>query len=211
MRRWDKVFLVLALVSPVLLATIGWPKFAEWIATSPSQSTSSLATPETAGASATPNAVSARPTSAAQSTAAAARPTSRPTSRPVSAVTEVPRDTAAVPITPATRADEPVQAVSSFYTLVSNRDFEGAEELWSPGMRSSYPPEENLVRRFSETQAIGLQRAEVVAQSESQATVATDVLETDAQGRTRHFVGQWHLVRGRGGWLLDRPELQAAP
>jgi hypothetical protein len=106
--------------------------------------------------------------------------------------------------------DDAVGTVAHFYALVSSRQFEGAESLWSARMRTRYPPRQNIVERFSNTTTIGLQRAAVVAQTETTATVDVDVAEVDARGLTRHFVGQWHLVRAGESWLLDQPELQSS-
>ncbi len=78
-------------------------------------------------------------------------------------------------------------------------------------MRSAFPPQQNIDQRFRSTQAIRLQRADVVNQDQSQATVAVDLVESDAQAGQRHFVGTWHLVRGPNGWMLDQPNLQPAP
>ena len=78
-------------------------------------------------------------------------------------------------------------------------------------MRSAFPPDQNIYQRFSNTQAIRLQRADVVSQDQSQATVAVDLVESDAQAGQRHYVGTWHLVRSPGGWMLDQPDLRPAP
>jgi predicted permease len=61
------------------------------------------------------------------------------------------------------------------------------------------------------TRSIGLEHAEVTAQSDTQASVAVDVVEINARAQRSRFVGQWHLVRGSSGWLLDQPELRALP
>jgi hypothetical protein len=108
-------------------------------------------------------------------------------------------------------ADAPTDAISQFYALVSVHQFGAAEELWSAHMRSRFPPDENIVSRFRDTHTIGLRRAEVVAESQARATVAVDVVETDARTLTRRFIGRWHLVRAHTGWLLDAPELRPAP
>ena len=78
-------------------------------------------------------------------------------------------------------------------------------------MRAAFPPQANIDQRFSATRSIRLQRADVVSQDQSQATVVVDLVEANAAAGTRHYVGRWYLVRGSSGWLLDQPELQAAP
>jgi hypothetical protein len=105
---------------------------------------------------------------------------------------------------------DPGQAVASFYALVSSHQFGTAAELWSPHMRAAFPTEQNIVQRFSQTQSISLQRADVLSQDQSQATVAVDLIESGAQG-PQHYVGTWHLVRDSSGWMLDQPSLQTAP
>jgi len=243
MRQFDKLLLAVSLMAPLVIATLGLPKFVERvIAPAPRSS------PVPAAATATPadlitNAAAGTPsgaTSAASTISTAPQPTVRmatpetqratsaaptmstpaaqPTVRVATAETqpalippEATRETAALPTAAEVRADDPVHAISRFYALVSSGEFGAAEELWSSRMRSRFPPQENIVHRFSHTHVIGLQRANVVAQSPSQATVAADVLETDSRGAFRHFVGRWHLVRGAQGWLLDRPELEAVP
>jgi len=106
---------------------------------------------------------------------------------------------------------DPTQAVSTFYALVSGRQFDSAAALWTPRMRAQFPPSENIDQRFSRTQTIQLNRAEVVTQDQSRATVAVDLIESGPGVERRRFVGNWHLVRGANGWLLDQPELQVAP
>ncbi len=78
-------------------------------------------------------------------------------------------------------------------------------------MRAAFPPQVNLNQRFSRTQDIRLQRASVVSQNQGQATVQVDLLESDSSSGQRHYVGNWYLVRGPNGWLLDQPQLQSAP
>jgi hypothetical protein len=103
--------------------------------------------------------------------------------------------------------------VESFYALVEARRFDRAVALWSARMQAAYPPAENLTRRFAETQQLRLERAAVVTQDEAtgRATVAIDLVEVaGSPPSTRRYVGNWHLVRGPGGWLLDQPNLAAA-
>jgi hypothetical protein len=78
-------------------------------------------------------------------------------------------------------------------------------------MRGNFPPQINLNERFAQTQTIQLQRDEVISQSGSQAVVAVDLVESNAQSGRRHYVGNWYLVRTEAGWLLDQPQLQAIP
>ncbi len=101
--------------------------------------------------------------------------------------------------------------VSTFYELVSNHQFGPAAELWSPRMRASFPPAENIDQRFSRTESIRLQRADVLSQDQVEATVAVDLLERGAGAGPRHYVGTWRLVRGADGWMLDEPSLKAVP
>jgi hypothetical protein len=39
--------------------------------------------------------------------------------------------------------------------------------------------------------------------------VAIDLVEVRG-GQTYHWVGNWYLVQGSSGWLLDRPSLRPA-
>jgi hypothetical protein len=118
--------------------------------------------------------------------------------------------TVAVP--PAATAS-PAQAVTLFYQLVAQHQFGPAAGLWTARMQAAYPPGQNVVGRFSQTQQVIVRRAEVVAldQAGQRATVAVDVLETvGAPPATRRWVGTWQLVRSPGGWLLDQPNLAPA-
>ncbi|MDQ3811929.1 MAG: hypothetical protein M3336_16730, partial [Chloroflexota bacterium] len=87
-----------------------------------------------------------------------------------------------------------------------------AASLWSPRMRSAFPPQENIAQRFAQTRALTVQRVEILAEDQAagQATVSVDLVEEVPAGR-RHFVGNWHLVRAGDGWLLDQPDLRVAP
>jgi hypothetical protein len=240
MRGSDKLVLILALAVPLLVVTVGWPKFAEW-AGGP---TSAQPTPEVAGAAAT-QAASARaaaptprPTVGAPPTIASTTPAATTAQGPATQVTTANSEiTAAKPQTaaanaptapdqptpavagarapvaatqPGVAAAEPTQAVSTFYALVSQGQFDSAAALWTPRMRSQFPPRENIDQRFSGTQAIQVNRAEVLDQDQSRATVAVDLTESNAVAGRRRYIGNWHLVRGANGWLLDQPELQVA-
>ena len=77
-------------------------------------------------------------------------------------------------------------------------------------MRATFPPAENIDRRFGQTQQIVVNRADVVSTDGTRATVAVDLVETRAADR-RHYVGTWSVVRGAEAWLLDQPNLQVAP
>ena len=48
-------------------------------------------------------------------------------------------------------------------------------------MRSAFPPDQNISQRFSNTQTIRLQRADVVSQDQAQATLG--VLPSDLQAK----------------------------
>lgn len=76
-------------------------------------------------------------------------------------------------------------------------------------MRASFPPQQNIDARFSQTRSVAVQRADVVSQNGQQAAVAVDVLESAADGQ-HHWAGTWQVVRGPNGWLLDQPQLQPA-
>jgi cytoskeletal protein RodZ len=193
MRLSERLVLVIAIVLPVLLATLGWPRFVAWLSAPTAQQT-----PETAGASATPaSSASATSVSVAGSTATVVA-----TRRPTTPIPTVEPTQVAV-------ANDPSATVAEFYALVANHDFEAAEDLWSPSMQSRFPPRENIVQRFSQTTSVQLRRADVVSDDGARAVVAVDLVETDARQTVRHFGGMWHLVRGPNGWLLDQPDLQA--
>jgi LysM repeat protein len=111
-------------------------------------------------------------------------------------------------------AATPDAAVRSFYALIEQGKLDQAAGLWSQRMRSAYPPAENIVSRFARTQALTVSRSDVVQldAANGRATVAVCVQEVvgPAPSATRQYVGNWYLVRGPGGWLLDQPSLQAS-
>lgn len=77
-------------------------------------------------------------------------------------------------------------------------------------MQAQYPPAENIAGRFSQTQRLWVNSAQVVSVSGDRATVAVDLGEvTGSPAVTRRWVGTWQLVRGPSGWLLDAPNLRA--
>jgi hypothetical protein len=230
MRGSEKLTALIAVAIPVLIALLGWPMFVNWVAGPPLPSRTPVAT---VGAPATvqPNApavavagvaATARPTASATAPVAPAGATAEPApaatavgvTAPTPVSAESARQPAAAPTTSANLASDsadPREAVARFYTLVSNHQFDSAVELWSPRMRAAFPPATNLNQRFSQTRDMQLQRVDILSQDESQATVAIDLLESDGPAGQRHFVGNWYLVRGSRGWMLDQPQLQSAP
>jgi LysM repeat protein len=114
----------------------------------------------------------------------------------------------------AINAATPDAAVRSFYSLVEQGQLDQAADLWSQRMRSAYPPAENIVSRFAQTQALTVTRSDVVQidAANGRATVAVRIDEVvgPAPSATHQYVGNWYLVRGPGGWLLDQPSLQAS-
>jgi hypothetical protein len=105
---------------------------------------------------------------------------------------------------------DPSATVQEFYTLVARHDFTDAANLWSPRMRAAYPPQQNIDGRFSQTQDVTVRQAQVISNpgGGGQAVVAVDLVESTAAG-SRRWIGNWYLVRGPGGWLLDQPQLQS--
>lgn len=157
-----------------------------------------------AGATPAPAAVSAGATPTPAAAGAGSAPTPVPTATPNTSVQASSR------VEPASTATDPGATVASFYQLVSAHQFGPAAQLWSPHMRSAYPPGENINQRFSQTQQVAVNRAQVVAMDRSQATVAVDLVEV-TPGSRHHYTGTWSLVHADAGWLLDQPNLQQAP
>lgn len=205
MRGSEKLVVLIAVAVPLLVALFAWRMFVNWVA----GPYAAPATPEVAGAAATSAAAvstlqpTPRPTIGAPPTAQTNRPTTRPAPTLVPAA-----DTLA---SAQTAAEDPGAAVSNFYALVSQHQFDSAVQLWSPRMRAAFPPEVNLDQRFSQTRDIQLQRADVVSEDQTHATVAVDLVESTSETGQHHFIGNWLLVRGPNGWMLDQPQLQPAP
>jgi hypothetical protein len=101
--------------------------------------------------------------------------------------------------------------VLAFYDGAAGHRFDEAAALWSPRMQAAYPPAQFINGRFSQTQRIAVDRADVVSSDDAagRATVAVEVVEV-ADGATQRWRGTWQVVRGPDGWLLDQPNLAAA-
>jgi len=144
---------------------------------------------------------------------AASRPAASPggaaaaaTAAPSNAATPTPQPTAA---DDEPGAASPDAAVSTFYQLVVQHDFDQAVQLWSARMREAYPPDENINQRFADTTSLRLRRHEVSSTGDGTAVVSVDLLEV-RDGQTYHWVGSWYLVQQSSGWLLDQPALRPA-
>ena len=108
-------------------------------------------------------------------------------------------------------AATPDDAVRSFYAYVLQGQYGDALGLWSQQMQRSYPPAENINSRFARTQDLRLDRVDVVDvdSAHGRATVAVRLAEVvGPPTATRQYTGNWYLVRGPGGWLLDQPSLR---
>jgi serine/threonine-protein kinase len=124
------------------------------------------------------------------------RPTPKPTPRPVSATTAGP-------------ARDPAETVALFYRLVVAHDYDAAAALWSPRMRSEYPPSRYIAGRFDATTRIDLNRIRInqMSVARREAIVYIDITEYRTSGSPRHWVGTWDLVLINGAWRMDEPHL----
>ena len=104
---------------------------------------------------------------------------------------------------------DPAGTVVVWYGLIERRDFDAAAAMWSQAMRSRYPPDSNIYRRFSNTEDITVRRAQLVDRRASWARVAVDIVERQTS-RTYRWVGSWELIRSGNRWLLNDPDLGAA-
>jgi serine/threonine protein kinase len=99
----------------------------------------------------------------------------------------------------------PQQSVLSFYADVSSHDFADAALLWTPSLRSRYPPPTYINDRFAATTGIDVERWSLVRDTADRATVRVTLLEHLQGGASRTLVGSWDLVRVGGTWVLDNP------
>lgn len=189
---------------------------------------SGAATRENAAVAPTPPVVPAPTAAAALSlpaggiTAALSAPaaTSAPVAPAVAATAPVaPASTApaVAEIAPATQApaenvpSAPAQAVINFYNAVVAGQYESAARLWSPRMLATYPPAENITRRFSQTRSLTVQRAEIVSFDEAAGRAVVIVQLEEVVGTppvTHLYGGSWQVVRSPAGWLLDQPDVR---
>jgi hypothetical protein len=102
-------------------------------------------------------------------------------------------------------ASDPADAVAAFYGYVTSGQFDAAYSFWSERMRATYPRQENLDERFTQTASITFRQLSVAEQTADQATVQANFAETYDTGSSRDFVGYWRLVLVDGVWLLDEP------
>jgi hypothetical protein len=138
--------------------------------------------------------------------ALAEQTTAAPTSPPPVQLPKAPAATTVV------GAATPDAAVRSFYAYLEQGQFDQALGLWTARMRSAYPPADNIYSRFARTQSLTVHRADVVAldAANGRATVALNLGEVvGPPSVSRTYVGNWYLVRGPDGWLLDQPSLRA--
>jgi hypothetical protein len=151
------------------------------------------------------------PVSAEQATAVAMPPRAEPPTPPPGVPTPAAVRPEATRVSRGAQADTgPTSAVATFYALVERHEFDSAAQLWTPRMRAEFPPAENIHSRFAQTQQVVVNRVEVVAARGDEAVVGVDLNERNSAGE-RHYVGTWSVVHTGDTWLLDQPNLQAAP
>ncbi|HZU12234.1 MAG TPA: protein kinase [Chloroflexota bacterium] len=145
---------------------------------------------------------------------AAATATPAPTTVPTRPATAPPLPTAtAGPPAPAGAggpqnhgAGNPVAAVVRFYTLIAEHRFAEAAALWTPSMQSRFPPNVDIVQRFSRVQSIYVNARQTALDPRAgTATVAVSLTEVDQTG-TQRLAGSWQLVNQGSGWLLNQPD-----
>lgn len=124
------------------------------------------------------------------------RATPRPTPRPVTVSTSGP-------------ARDPAETVDRFYDLVVAHRYDAAAALWSPRMRSEYPPSRFIDGRFEATTRIAIHRLRIERMSVArrEAVVYIDITEYRTSGSPRHWFGTWDLVLINGAWRMDDPHL----
>ena len=106
-------------------------------------------------------------------------------------------------------AAQPDAVITGFYSLAQQKRFDQALALWDDHLKTAYPPQENLYQRFADTTVLTVNSASVSQQTDTSASVATDLTEVTA-GVSHHWIGSWRLVRSGNAWLLDQPDFQAA-
>ncbi|CCF85643.1 hypothetical protein NITHO_530001 [Nitrolancea hollandica Lb] len=146
-------------------------------------------------------------TTAAETTGATPRASAQPAATPDT----TPKPSPSVEGTLSNSTADPAAAVTRFYQLIGQHQFDQAAGLWSSTMRAQYPPAQNITGRFSDTADMTVQRAKAISIDEGagKATVEVDVIEiVESAGTTRNWVGTWELVRVPEGWLLDQPNLR---
>jgi tRNA A-37 threonylcarbamoyl transferase component Bud32 len=177
------------------------PSVGDAVMTSPSPTPSPLPVVVTASTS-TPSPIpSSMPTAPPTPTVSpvvrpSPKPTPRPTPRPV-------RPTVAGP------ARDPAETVDRFYRFVEVHDYDAAAALWSPRMRSQYPPSRYIDGRFDATTRIDVNRLRIERMSVArrEAVVFIDITEYRMSGAPRRWVGTWDLVLINGVWRMDEPHL----
>jgi hypothetical protein len=104
----------------------------------------------------------------------------------------------------------PLQTVEAFYQLVDDKQFGAAEGLWTQHMRDVFPPAENIVGRFAQTQRLTLEDIQLLMLDDvtGLATVRVAVSEVVPAAGTRRYRGTWDLVRAGQAWFLDQPDLR---
>jgi hypothetical protein len=204
-RRFAAWPLVAGLAGLLLLLAIGVPAAGRLAASRTQGRALAPSARATAPAAAPSQAPAAAPSQAPQDSAAGA-----PTVDNGGAAAPAPADGAPQPAAPASGgADSPTTAVAGFYQAVAQHQFDAAAAYWSGRMQANWPPSVYIDQRFTPTQSMTLQGANVVSQGDGTAVVSIDLVEV-YNGSTRHWVGSWQLVRGSGGWVLDAPNLHQA-
>src|SRR5439155_915821 len=72
-----------------------------------------------------------------------------------------------LPVAKQPAADTPVEAVRTFYQLVEHKQFQTAEQLWTQHMLGVFPPSENIIQRFAQTQQLTVEDAQLLALDEA--------------------------------------------
>jgi hypothetical protein len=169
-------------------------------------------TPVTIGNEPTPTSVSLAADSTATVVPAASTPIPTSVALAESGAQASTRSIEPAPASPEPRESrDPVGTVRAFNQHVVQGDFDTAADLWTDDMRRRFPPNENIKQRFSQTWSIRVEEARLVNTTPDgqHATVSVQIVEVlGSPPAPQRFTGTWTLVRGPGGWLLDRPSLE---
>jgi len=110
--------------------------------------------------------------------------------------------TGLVPASGTGGSGDPVSAVKSFYGLAARHEYSASWALADPSMRAQLIGYSSFSRQQSAVRSITFNRASVISNSGSQATVSLATTPVLNKG-TQHCQGTAQLIKATRGWMMD--------